>query len=709
MPDQAHQELVKALVESGQVRWPDSVSAHDSHSLRRLVQAVLDATARLGYRIEQIGKVDQKKQLPAGNEVISDWLARLQSVEDLSLPDLLSVWKATADLPRGSSPALHLAVAEMILKKGEPLIAYDVLASALRHWPDDVALRRLQALALARSGAADRAGRLLQTLVESGIADGDTLGMLARTHKDRWQHATDATARQRHLETARDLYTRGLQQALASGQVADAIYTGINAAAMAFLLGEKQAARGLAAQVHQLCQEFDAGESNYWAQASIGEANLILGRYDDASQRYAAAARLGQGNYAELDSTRRNARLLLEAAGEPINSFDALFQIPAVVVFAGHMIDQPDRPDPRFPESLEVAVQRKVWALVDRLNVGFGFSSAACGADILFLEAMHQRGAETHVILPLPITEFERASVALGGKHGWEDRFRVALQRAARVVIASEKRNSESPVVFEYANRIQTGLARLKAETLGTDLVPVAVWDGRMIQAPGGTASQIQAWRRLGLQPEVIDLAQLQGVPVRIPEGSSQREEIDAEELGQTIRAILFADVVGFTSLSDEEIPKFVKHFMQSVAHWISNSPYQPQSKNSWGDALYFVFADVVQAGQCGLALSEYMRTTDWRSKGFRRDLTLRIGLHAGPVYACRDPITLQETFVGSHVSRAARIEPITPPGQVYASEAFAALAAAQSQRFFACDYVGMTTLAKKYGAFPTYHVRRVS
>jgi len=31
------------------------------------------------------------------------------------------------------------------------------------------------------------------------------------------------------------------------------------------------------------------------------------------------------------------------------------------------------------------------------------------------------------------------------------------------------------------------------------------------------------------------------------------------------------------------------------------------------------------------------------------------------------------------HVSRAARIEPITPPGQVYASQAFAALAAAEN------------------------------
>jgi class 3 adenylate cyclase len=57
-------------------------------------------------------------------------------------------------------------------------------------------------------------------------------------------------------------------------------------------------------------------------------------------------------------------------------------------------------------------------------------------------------------------------------------------------------------------------------------------------------------------------------------------------------------------------------------------------------------------------------------------------------------------------VSRAARLEPITPPGQVYASEAFAALAAAQRTPDFTCDYVGQTPMAKAYGTLPAYHVR---
>jgi class 3 adenylate cyclase len=98
---------------------------------------------------------------------------------------------------------------------------------------------------------------------------------------------------------------------------------------------------------------------------------------------------------------------------------------------------------------------------------------------------------------------------------------------------------------------------------------------------------------------------------------------------------------------------------------------------------------------------------TEWAAKGLPKDLSLRIGLHAGPAYACMDPVTNRRNYLGTHVSRAARIEPVTPPGQVYASGAFAALARAEHVRDFRCEYVGQTPLAKGYGAFPTYHVRR--
>ena len=47
------------------------------------------------------------------------------------------------------------------------------------------------------------------------------------------------------------------------------------------------------------------------------------------------------------------------------------------------------------------------------MNAGIGFSSAACGTDILFLEAMIARGAAVHIVLPWPADEFVKTSVDL--------------------------------------------------------------------------------------------------------------------------------------------------------------------------------------------------------------------------------------------------------------------------------------------------------
>ena len=71
------------------------------------------------------------------------------------------------------------------------------------------------------------------------------------------------------------------------------------------------------------------------------------------------------------------------------------------------------------------------------------------------------------------------------------------------------------------------------------------------------------------------------------------------------------------------------------------------------------------------------------------------------------DPVTNASTYSGTHVSRTARIEPVTPPGQVYASLAFAAIASAQNITEFSCEYVGQTPIAKEYGTFPTYRLSR--
>jgi class 3 adenylate cyclase len=71
------------------------------------------------------------------------------------------------------------------------------------------------------------------------------------------------------------------------------------------------------------------------------------------------------------------------------------------------------------------------------------------------------------------------------------------------------------------------------------------------------------------------------------------------------------------------------------------------------------------------------------------------------------DPVLGLRAFSGSHVSRTARIEPVTPPGAVYVTEPFAATLELQPDNRLTCDYVGHMPAAKDYGRLRMYRLRR--
>ena len=78
-----------------------------------------------------------------------------------------------------------------------------------------------------------------------------------------------------------------------------------------------------------------------------------------------------------------------------------------------------------------------------------------------------------------------------------------------------------------------------------------------------------------------------------------------------------------------------------------------------------------------------------------------------GPVTRIIDPVLGTTSFLGSHINRTARIEPVTPPGAVYVTEAFAALLELAGSSELRCDYVGHLPAAKDYGRLRMYHLVR--
>lgn len=645
-------------------------------------------------------------------------LAGENSPANIRLASLVALRNELISL-QPTTPDLHTALGDMLLQQGQPILAYDVLMAGLHRWPDSLRLQQLLALALARSGATQAANQLLAELIRTGQRDEQTLGLYARTHKDLWKQAHDPDQRAHHL-------TLAFRQYLEAYRHSRSIWTGINAATMAVMAEDLPLAQTLAAEVRQeslaaLSDEMAQAQDSYWVLATLGEAELILNHWAAAAQYYTQAAKLGANRYGDLSSSYRNAALLMRHFQQDVETLNQWFSLPRVAVFCGHRVDQPNRPIPRFPASLEQPVYDAIHQRLKALGTYVGFASAASGSDILFLEALLDLGGELNIVLPYNQEQFVADAVqdqpSDTATEDWLARFNRVLSHAREVIIASDHKPKDDAISYEYSNRLLHGLASIRAQQLQTTLVPLAVWDGQPGDGHGGTAHTVSYWRQWNDHVDMVDLEPL--LAQHCPDLAHRRRERlenapslifdpPPTEAQRDICALLFADVVHFTDLQEDQILQFSQRFLGAIAQLSDQINAQPLMKNTWGDALYYVFAAVEQAGNFALALCDLMQTTRWDQYHLPPEMNLRIALHAGPVYRNVDPITGQVNYIGNHVNHAARIEPITPPGRVYASQAFAAMAASENVQSFTCDYVGQVLWAKHYGSFPTYHVHRV-
>lgn len=692
-------------------RLPESEKEYDRQTAIETLKTIL----ALDYKI--IEPVQQGSSIYASYEGSDfDEVSRIQSLviqPSIKLNILYTIWSYRNPDLWNSNSILYQYLGERFVNFGEPLIAYDVLSEGMKHVNKNIRMRQLLALCLARSGATKRANAMLLKIYNEGHSDEETIGLLARTFKDLWLQATDHELKKDYLRKAFEHYSLAYRRT-------GGYWTGINAATTAFLLGEREQALTIASEVEKYCinqikQTNKTDSDFFWLFATLGEAALICEHVSAAQEWYGKAVEYGSGKYGDLMSTRKNAKLILEYLHADCCWLEKYFRIPCVVVFSGHMIDKPDRTSPRFPFSIEKKIYRKIVKRLKELHAGFGYASAACGSDILFLEAIIELGGEAHVVLPYEKEQFVQDSVDIIPGYNWRKRFEKVLDRAVQVSVASDDKLNEGSIYFDYANLLLFGLAKNRSETLETDLVPMAVWDGNQGEGYGGTASVIEKWREHGLTAEVIDPIEilmkenpaLRKMPSMHSNQIQSEKNETSEKFPQKIMAILFADVVKFSKLDEKGVSLFVKYFLGAISDLITRSPYKPEIKNTWGDALYFVFPNVRNAGLFALDICDLVENTNWAEKGLPEYFSIRIALHAGPVVSCIDPVLGAPTYTGTHVSHTARIEPVTPPGQVYASQAFAAIASAENITEFTCEYVGQTSMVKEYGTYPTYWIRR--
>jgi hypothetical protein len=585
-----------------------------------------------------------------------------------------------------------LAMVKAAERDGEFFRAYDAARQGLSEHPDDLPLRHRAVLALARSGATEQAQALYRELGLEGRQETDIPELEARLLKDVALAAPDGPARVQLLLAAAEKYEAVYRR---SGHY----YPGINVANLLLLAGQPERsaaiARRIAAEVTAMPR--GAGEELFWVAATLVEAHAIGGDMAAARRALPAAHAASEGDHARLSTAVRSIHNACLAKNLPVDWLQAISP-PAVIHYTGHIIAAPGAAG-RFPATAEAAVAARISALLAERNVGFGYGSLAAGADILLAEALLARRAQLHVLLPFRLDDFIRESVQPAGQQ-WIKRFEACLANAKSVRYATEDEYLDDDTLYVYCSRLGMGLAVLASQHLFAPIGQVAVWDGRTAAGNAGTAVDVEIWRETG-RPQTI-------IPIASEHGSQPHESLSRSGVNsrRSARAMLFGDLKGFSKLTDRELPIYVTRVLGAIEHVRQTHRNKVLLANTWGDGLFMVFQRANDAAECALALQAALSRLDFAALGLSVPLSLRIGGHLGPVYETLDPVLGHTNFFGAHVTRAAHIEPVTPPGCVYVTETFAAALALEHSQIFACDYVGMTKAAKGYGSLRMFLLR---
>ena len=592
-----------------------------------------------------------------------------------------------------------LDAARAALARGDVILAYDAAAAAVAADPADLDARYLVALSLIRAGARDRARVALDDL-NAALVGAAGVGASLRE---------DAEALEGRLAKELALAAHGAERAALAATAAriyeavadrhDRYFTCINAATLWRIAGDTDRARALAERSLSLTRKAEAEEPDtdaYWRVATEAEASLVLGNVEAAASALARAAELGADDVAARAVTARQLRMLCEETGVDTALLDAL-ALPDVVHFCGHRITADAEAAGGFAASDEPRVAADIAAYLDGRTFDAAYGALACGADIMIAEALLERGVPVHVVLPFGVDEFEDISVRSGGGD-WTHRYRSCLDRAASVNIVYDSAYSDDPTLFGYCANVAMGHALHRAQHLGIGAEQLAVWDGQTGFAVAGTGHDVGAWRAAGRPTHVIPVshkraAREQGVP-------------DGPETPRRVGSIIFTDTKGFSNLRDEHQRAYVEAIVQPMGEVLDAFGDKVQYRNTWGDAILAVCDDVATAAAASLGLQRVMRSVDLAAHGLPETLAMRVSAHIGPLIELDDPLRRVPAFWGRELTRAARIEPRTPVGEVYVTEAFAAVCTLECSREFACEYVGRVTTAKEFETIPMYRLR---
>jgi class 3 adenylate cyclase/tetratricopeptide (TPR) repeat protein len=546
--------------------------------------------------------------------------------------------------------------------RGDHLHAYDLASQALHSLPDDLALEYQAILALARLGALGAARSRYAAVEAAGRLDGLADAFLAsefaalagRLWKDLAERSRGAEAGRCRLMAA-EAYRAAYERF-------GGFFPAINAASLYLALGRREDAVPLAQAALDLARRALPGD--YWVAATKAEALLILGDPDGAAAALAVASALGAGQLDRLATTRKQLTWVAALTGAPAAALNALAQ-PRVLAWDAQPGLAVGSLAPSFGSATPV----------------IAFGSVLSAADIATAGVLLDAGVEVNCVLPCAPALILSSPICHAGPDTARD-FEAVMRRITdqdprRITLVTPEGGPFEPAARLLCRQQAHGLARLRASSLA--VTPELL----RLDADGITCNPTPAGT----------------VAARPADG-------DAEVPAREPCTILFGDVRGFSQLTEAGQLLFLAHIIGGFADVLDACPAVDYVETA-GDGLFIVLSDILAAVDCAFALQGVLRPEHVAAAGLPGHLGLRLSAHVGPLYKRFDRVIRRDKFCGMEVIRTARIEPVTPVGEIFVTKQFAATLAAAAGDDFICEYVGVQAMAKGFGDCPMYSLRR--
>lgn len=593
-----------------------------------------------------------------------------------------------------------LARVRALERQGEYFRAYDLASQAIQRWPGDERLKHRAVLALCNAGATDLALQRFAALGLDSSLDVDCLALHARIHKS-IALAASGPARQEALLRSAQHYRAAWSRACATDPD-KAYFPAINLATTLFLADPASAeSRVIAAEVAAgLASRLNGTIPDYWLWATAVEAAILLRDDAQLDAWLPGAVSAGRDLPDARASTVRQLRVILAQQDRDAALIAPL--VPGPFLHFTGLLPHTDARGRGLREMDHAAATEAIDAFLEAQAPSGAFGALAAGADLLVAEALIRRRIPLHVVLPFRTDDFVALSVApFGG--AWVDRFERCLAAATSIRQATTEAYLGDDCLFAHASQVAMGLASLSARQWSTRAIQLAIWDGHEHPGDAGTAADLRQWATAGLPHHVL---RVPGAAARADAATAPAAATDDATPHRQTRAMLFADVKGFSRLEEWQIPVFHAVVLSELGRVVARHGGDILFANTWGDGLFLVFAEAAAAARVAQHLQRAMAAIPMVEHGLPASLTLRIGVHLGPAYCLPDPILARPNFFGTEVSRAARIEPVTPERCIYVTEPVAASLALTHPDQFDCDYVGMTEAAKGHGALRMFLLR---